>query len=218
MLGGRQDGVGRLLVGVDGVDGAGKTIFADALAAFLTGQGLPVVRVSLDDFHHTRGIRHRRGRTSPEGFWLDSYNYRRLREDVFDPLGPGGTGWFRPACHDLESDEPVRPPARFAPSGTIVVIDGMFLHREEIRSRWNCSVFLDVPFAVTAHRMSLRDGSPADPDDPAMRRYVEGQKLYLKSCDPAAEADFVLDNSRPGSPALIPAEAVSYRSLTPGQE
>lgn len=60
-------------VGIDGVDGAGKTIFADELAVALRGFGRPAVRVSLDGFHNPRHVRYRGGRSSPEGFWLDSY-------------------------------------------------------------------------------------------------------------------------------------------------
>jgi hypothetical protein len=37
-------------------------------------------------------VRYRRGRSSPEGFWLDSFNYERLRADVLEPLGPGARG------------------------------------------------------------------------------------------------------------------------------
>jgi len=85
------------------VDGAGKTTFADALAAFLQQQR-EVIRVAVDDFHHVRAIRYRRGRNSAEGFWFDSFNYAQLRADVLDPLGPGGTRRFRQAAHDLISD------------------------------------------------------------------------------------------------------------------
>lgn len=67
-------------VGIDGVDGVGKTVFADHLAAILRTAGRPVVRVSADDFHHPREVRYRRGRTSPKGFWLDSYDYSALWE------------------------------------------------------------------------------------------------------------------------------------------
>lgn len=71
---------------VDGVDGAWKTTFADALAETLRERHREVIRVSVDDFHHVRAIRYRRGRDSAEGFWLDSFNYSRLRADVLDPL------------------------------------------------------------------------------------------------------------------------------------
>ncbi|MCW2835557.1 MAG: putative phosphoribulokinase/uridine kinase [Nocardioides sp.] len=78
-------------VGVDGVDGAGKTVFAGALRRALEARGAPVASVSVDDFHHRREIRYRLGKDSPEGFWLDSYDYATLRADVLDPLAPGGS-------------------------------------------------------------------------------------------------------------------------------
>ena len=83
-------------VGIDGVDGSGKSIFADELAAVVRGCGRAVVRISLDDFHHVRAVRYRRGRSSPEGFWLDSYNYERLRTDVLDPFSPRGSAMLPP--------------------------------------------------------------------------------------------------------------------------
>lgn len=210
----RRDNSRRVLVGIDGVDGSGKTMFADALAEHLRARGHPAERISLDDFHQPRAIRYQRGRSSPEGFWLDSYDYQRLHAFVLEPLSDRGSGWFRPASHDLESDQPVEPPAQLAPVGSIVVFDGMFLNRDEIRHSWDCSVFLDVPFNVTAERMSVRDGSPADPAHPAMHRYVGGQKLYMAQCDPAARATLVVDNTDPEQPAMIPAVQASYRWTT----
>lgn len=64
-----------LLVGVDGVDGVGKTTFADELGDALRARGREVVRSSADGFHHPRSVRYRLGRSSPEGFYRDSYNY-----------------------------------------------------------------------------------------------------------------------------------------------
>ena len=52
-------------IAIDGPDGAGKTHFADALAELLRDRQRPVVRVSLDDFHNTREVRYRLGRSSP---------------------------------------------------------------------------------------------------------------------------------------------------------
>ena len=51
------------LVGVDGPDGAGKTTFAEALAATMANPGGEVIRESVDDFHHPRAHWHAEGRT-----------------------------------------------------------------------------------------------------------------------------------------------------------
>ena len=66
-------------IGIDGVDGAGKTTFADDLAAELRSRGRDVVRVRLDDFLNPSAVRHRRGRRSPSGYWADSFDYERFR-------------------------------------------------------------------------------------------------------------------------------------------
>ncbi len=180
------------LVAVDGVDGAGKTTFCDDLAAVLRAQGREVVRASVDDFHHPRARRWQRGRTSPEGFFLDSFDYERFCALLLTPFAQGRP--FRRASHDLETDEYVDAAAEVAPASAILLVDGIFLHRDELAGRWDFSVFLDVDFAVSFARMAVRDGSPSDPDDPRNRRYVEGQRLYLAQCDPAARASLVVDN------------------------
>ncbi|MGZ6754483.1 MAG: uridine kinase, partial [Nocardioides sp.] len=64
-------------------------------------------------------------------------------------------------------------PARvFAPASAVVVVDGLFLHRDELVDAWDFSVFLEVPFDETARRMAVRDGSSPDHRHPRLRRYV----------------------------------------------
>lgn len=204
-------GAGRVLVAIDGADGSGKTTFADRLAQHMLGQGRDVLRISADDFHSTRADRYRRGRQSPTGYWLDSYNYPQLKAYILDPLSPRGTGLFTAVGHDLRADRKFLPSPVQASADAVVLIDGMFLHRDEIFRYWDISVFLDVPFAVTAARMAKRDGSVPDPSHPSMNRYVEGQKIYFRSCDPAVRATIAVENSDPQSPRLITADQASYR-------
>jgi uridine kinase len=189
-------------VAVDGVDGVGKSTFARELAASLTRRGRAVVHVSADDFHHRRAVRHRRGRDSPEGFWLDSYDYETLVRDVLQPFGPGGSRRYRPASHDLRTDQVVDLAWRTAAPGTVLIVDGLFLHRDELAECWGFSVFLDAPFEVTVARMAERDGSHPDPGHPGVARYVGGQRLYFAACAPWERADVVIDNSDVTRPVL----------------
>jgi uridine kinase len=189
-------------VGVDGVDGSGKTVFAAELAAVLRQAGREVVQVSLDDFHHVRAVRYRRGRTSPEGFWLDSFDYPRFAAEVLEPLGPGGSRRYRPRGHDLVTDAVLDVPFLTAPAGAVLVVDGLFLHREELEGLWDFTVFLDVPFEVTAVRMAGRDGTHPDPEDPSMARYVQAQRRYFAEREPWSRADAVVDNTDVARPAL----------------
>lgn len=197
-------GVEPVRVAVDGVDGAGKSVFAEQLAEVVRASGRPLVHASVDDFHRPRAERYRRGRESPEGFWLDAFDYDRLRSDLLDPLGPAGSRRYRTAVHDLKTDRVLDEPWELAGAGTVLVLDGLFLHRDELCDCWDLSVFLEVPFDVTAARMAARDGTNADPDHPSMRRYVRAQQIYFDSCDPTQRASIVIDNSDWDHPVVRP--------------
>lgn len=183
------------LVAVDGVDGSGKTTFATDFARALEGQGHSVVVIHADDFLHLRQVRHRRGRDSPEGFWRDSYDYESLVRDVLIPFGPQGDGLFRRASSDHVLDVKVDLPLTAAPRGTTCIVEGMFLHRQELAGYWDHSLFLKAPFAQTAKRMAIRDGTAPDPTHPSMRRYVQGQLMYFAAASPWRQATVVVDNS-----------------------
>ncbi|HEY2776293.1 MAG TPA: hypothetical protein VGI77_00180 [Gaiellaceae bacterium] len=156
-------------IGVDGVDGAGKTSLADELADRIEH----ATRIRVDDFLNPPEIRYRLGRDSPEGFFVDSFDYDRFKGAIADA------------------------------NTAVVIADGIFLHRDELVGLWDFSIWLEVPFGVSVPRGAARGygfGSP-DPEAPSNRRYVEGQRLYIESCDPRSRATIVVDNSdlaRPG--------------------
>jgi uridine kinase len=205
VLGHVADGVPRpsgddcVRVAVDGPDGAGKTVFADELAATLRRRNRPVVRVSMDDFHNVRAVRYRLGRDSPEGFWLHAFDYARFHADVLRPLGPGGSRRYRAAAHDLATDAVLDSEPRVAPPGAVLVVDGLFLLRAELAAAWDLSVFLDAPFEVTAARLARRDGIRPE----ALRRYVEAHRIYSAACDPRGRATILVDNSDPDAPLIL---------------
>ena len=190
-------------VAIDGVDGAGKTTFADELADILRTLPRSVIRASVDGFHNPRALRYRRGRNSPEGYFEDSYNYAALKEHLLDPLSPGGSRRYRAAVFDHVTDTAVSVPEREAPASSILLFDGIFLHRPELFPYWDASIFLDVDFAVSVSRCASRDGSSPDPFSSANRRYVKGQRIYLLACEPTKKATITIDNTNLSSPALV---------------
>lgn len=186
---------GVTFVGIDGVDGAGKTCFADELATCFPD--LEVIRSSVDGFHNPRAIRYEKGKHSPEGFFHDSFDYRQLRESLLDPLSAGGTMRYRTAVFDHRIDQTVDTPTLNARSPSILIVDGIFLHRPELAAYWNYSVFLDVDRRESLRRWLRRDGRHGvsdDPSDPIHDRYVMGQDIYVRSCNPKARATRVVNN------------------------
>lgn len=194
-----------LRVAIDGVDGAGKTHFADELATVLEPSGRPIIRASVDGFHHPRERRYRLGRRSPEGFYRDSYDYAALKEHLLEPLSPGGSGRYRSAIYDVRAEEPVSVPPEQAEAGAILLFDGIFLHRSELQGYWNLSVWLEVPFSVSSPRGAARGegfGSP-NPDAESNCRYVEGQRLYQLEASPEHHATVVVNNVDLNAPFFV---------------
>lgn len=186
-----------LRVAIDGVDGAGKTTFADELAWTLLGLGRRVLRASIDGFHRPRAERYRQGRDSPEGFYRDSYDYPVLVRELLHPLGPDGNLRFRRQVFDVQRDHPHVAELEQAQPGDILLLDGLFLHRPELRALWDDSVFLKVDFAVSVPRGASRGpgfGSP-DPSAPCNRRYIDGNRLYFAESNPEGIAGVIVNNN-----------------------
>jgi len=191
----------RALVAIDGVDGSGKTSFTAKLAAEITNRA--VITIHVDNFLNPASKRHAQGRTSPKGFWDDTYDYDSLFRNVLIPLGKTGNGYYSPASYDAQLDASIALETIGSPKDALILVEGMFLHRDELFSYWDCSVFLDVPFKETAARMALRDGSNPDPEHSSMKRYVDGQRMYFKSARPWDRATFVVDNANYLLPRLL---------------
>jgi uridine kinase len=162
------------LVGIDGPDAAGKTTLADELARSLSRRGIGVGRVSLDDFLRPEAERYRAGRESPEGYYRDSFDHDRFRAAV---------------C---------------AEAADVVVADGIFLLRPELRDLWDLTVFVTVEEDEILRRAARRDGPKlgADLERLYRRRYLTAQRSYRETVGPEALADIVIDNTDPMRPRL----------------
>jgi uridine kinase len=190
-------------VAVDGVSGAGKTSFAAELAIELQRAGRTVIAASADDFHHPKVQRYRLGRDSPDGHYLESYDYDAMKRELLDPLGTNGSRRYRTVVFDCASDRPSASTVSIAPDGAILIVDGLFLNRDELRGYWDVSIFLDVPFEITTQRCAQRDGTVADYRHESNRRYVEGEMRYLQECRPQDRASIVIDNSDFSRPVRV---------------
>jgi len=135
----------------------------------------PVVVLHADDFFNPAAVRHARGRSSSEGFWLDAYDLDAFTAAVLRLAG--------------------------ARDDVLVLAEGVFLHRDELFGYWDFSVFLDVPLAEAARRMAARDGLAAD--DPRLQRYEGAQRLYFAAARPWERTSLVVDASRPEELRII---------------
>lgn len=190
-------------VAIDGIDAAGKTAFADELVSLLEERGREVIRSSMDWFHNPRRLRHARGRMDPEGYYLDSFNYRVLLDYLLLPLGPGGSQIYTDKAFDYRLDRRLDEPFKKAGSDAILLFDGVFLLRPELERLWDLKIYLDITFEESLRRGLERAASNSpEVEDLYMSRYIPGQKLYHIHSAPKRKADIVIDNNDPSNPRI----------------
>jgi uridine kinase len=151
----------------------------------------------------------RRGPLSPEGYYFDSFDYNALVESLLQPLGPGGSLAFRRAVFDFRADEPVQSPTEHAQPDAVLILDGVFLHRPELREHFEFTIFLRIDFEVALARAEARDlglfGSVGEIRRRYRRRYIPGQQLYITEVQPERRATVIIDNNDPLRPVMVPA-------------
>lgn len=189
----------RALVAIDGIGASGKTTLLAELARSITAR--PTVVVHAADFFNSAEVRRARGRYSPEGFWLDTYDYAGLVAHVLAPLHARGPGIYRPGTFDRSSGRPHLADARQAAPDAVVLVEGTFLHRAELRAVWDCSIFLAVSFSEAGRRMARRAGAPLEPA--LLERYLGAQRIYFREAEPWLRARLVIDNTDPGHPRVV---------------
>ncbi|MCC6976385.1 MAG: hypothetical protein IT322_20445 [Anaerolineae bacterium] len=194
-------------VAVDGIDAAGKTMLAEALAQILRLEGFDVIRASLDGFHNPKEIRARRGSLSPEGYYEDSFNYEALQKLLLDPLRTGRSSQYQVKLFDFRTDSETSVQVQTALSHEILVFEGVFLQRPELVNYWDMVIFVDIPFETALERAATRDlplfGTLEVLQERYLSRYIPGQKLYFERCAPKENADIVIDNRVPENPEIL---------------
>lgn len=187
------------LIAIDGVDASGKTYFAYQLSARLNNKNKHNIVVSIDDFHHSKEIRYTKGKDSAEGFYLDSYQYDTFIKECILPFRAGSNQILTHAF-DLEKDVESLKYMNLHPE-TILIIEGIFLHRDELYSIWDYSIYLDIERGISLERNLLRSSKSDDTfniesyKQRFFSRYQAGQELYQNQCSPKSRASIVIDNS-----------------------
>lgn len=198
-------GRGRVIVAVDGEAGSGMAQFADDLAQALHSKGHTTFRASISDFHRPRAERSVLGVDSAAGLYRNTFDYSVFRRVLVEPFRMGGSAAFVTAAFDSGRDAPIEPKWITGPDDAILLVDGIYLHRPEIRGLWNFSIWVDVPAppAPPRHAEGSGDALSAASAGPA----VDAQRLYRSEAHPRRTATAILDNTDPEHPRRVFADS-----------
>lgn len=194
-----------ILVAFDGVDTSGKTTLADNIHTFLKSKNIDSIRISIDKFHNSKKIRISKGEYSPEGFFYDSFNYVQVINLIINPVKNGLSSIVN-GIYDYRIEDKIQTNVINLTNDSIILFDGIFMNRNELYQYWDLSIFLDITFDTVKKRAVKRDiklfGSEEEVLNKYTKRYIPGEELYIKLCNPKNRASIVVDNNDWENPVI----------------
>jgi uridine kinase len=173
-----------ILVGVDGLGGAGKTVLAEALVGNLRSAGQPAAVVHFDDFFLPSAQRPSgTPGTKPIG---GDFDWCRLRDEVLLPLRANQFARYRRYDWALDA---LAENHEIPPGGTVVV-EGVYCTRKELADLYDVRVWVDCPRELRLARGISRDGEATR--DRWELDWLPSEDAYVREHAPMRVAHFIV--------------------------
>ena len=167
-----------LLVAIDGPGGAGKSMLAMNL-----GESCGLISaVQGDHFYTPMAADERAGLTAEEGY-NRYFDWTRMRDQLLEPLSKGASARYQRYDWGLER---LAEWTEQAAEG-IVLVDGVYSFRPELRAFYGYSIFVNSPKAVCVARLRQRGDS-----EESIQMWRAAEDYYLTHTDPASAASIVV--------------------------
>ena len=204
------------MVGVNGVDGSGKTMLSAELHRQLEAQGLPVTIVHIDDF--TQPHSRRTASNDPiERYYNNTFDIDSLRSAILEPLVARQLGSVL-LRHESPHDpsQVVEHKYSFTSSPSVVIVEGVFVFRPKLADYFDTKIFVDVPLSEMRERAIERDVPHFGFGvlKKYLTRYIPAQTRYLEVVRPFDIADIVIDNTDWHNPYIVERGATNVQQAT----
>jgi uridine kinase len=179
---------GRFILGLDGLSRSGKSTLAKSLSELLTQSNYNVMIFHIDDHIVERKRRYDTGFDEWYEYYHLQWDADYLREHLFARLRTENKITLPYYQNDLDEME-IR--TKLIPQECIVIIEGVFLQREQWRSLFDLMVYLDCPREERFERESLETQGKIEK---FKSRYWKAEEYYSNKICPVISADIVIDS------------------------
>lgn len=182
-----------LIVGFDGLGGAGKTTFINKVNQELKDYNCAVSVIHLDDHIVEKNKRYHTDYDEWYEYYYLQWDIDGILNTLLIPLVHGKHMHlsFYNKSTDSTSTRLVNVLA-----DSIVLIEGVFLQREEWKNYFDYVIFLNCPFELRRERVLNRDAYIGDYQDRLQKyteRYWLAEEHYLATIKPCSIADLVIN-------------------------
>ena len=176
------------IVAIDGLSGAGKTTFANEIKNRLAH----TLVIHIDDHIVERKERYNTGFEQWYEYYQLQWDTVYLAEQLYQKVHQNAAQLQLP-FYDKDRDRSVMKTIDLSPEH-IIIIEGIFLLREEWKHYYDCIFFLDCPTETRYERVLQRDtyiGDAAERLKKYQERYWVAEEYYLKKQAPLEMADSI---------------------------
>lgn len=184
------------VIGIDGLGGAGKSTIVNSLKLELNNKGHECYILHIDDFINKREIRYNDSKEQWYCYYNIQWRYDYLIKEILEPIKRGEEIKKGIELYDKENDE-YTVKQIYIPKGEILILEGVFLQRKELKDYLDFTIYLDVEKEVRLKRVLKRDVYIGDAEEIKCKyekRYFPAEDRYLMEYNPIGNADLVLRN------------------------
>ena len=183
-----------LIIGIDGLGGAGKSTASEKLYKYFNDNRYHVTLLHIDDFIYPKVIRYNDNYAEWECYYNLQWRYDYLINDVILPIKSGNDFNSKIELYDKDNDVYFSSDVN-VPVGSIVIIEGVFLQRKELKDLFDYMIYIDIPEAVRLNRVLERDGYIGERQQIKTKyndRYFPAEHHYIEVCSPSKNADYII--------------------------
>ncbi|WP_113927833.1 kinase [Bacillus sp. P14.5] len=176
----------RFILAIDGLSRSGKTTLTENLCQELEKENIPHTVFHIDDHIVEKKKRYNTGRDEWFEYYFLQWDLHSIRQNFFKKLHFSKTLnlHFYDGTLDSHTQQSI-----YLPEECVIIVEGVFLQRQEWRGFLDFTVFLDCPKEIRFQRES--EQTQKNPDK-FRNRYWKAEDFYLKAVSPKQKADLVL--------------------------
>ena len=182
------------VIGIDGLGGAGKSTVSNSLQLKLQNKGYETYVLHMDDFIHTKQIRYNGSKEEWYCYYNIQWRYDYLVKKILLPIKDGSKINKLIELYDKENDNYILEAVDIL-QGSILILEGIFLQRKELKGYLDYIIYIDVPKKLRLKRVLERDsyiGKIGDIKNKYNIRYFPAEERYLSEYCPIENANLVL--------------------------
>lgn len=181
------------IIGIDGLGGAGKSTLVNSLKLQLRNKNYNSYVLHIDDFIYPKCIRYNLSKEEWDCYYNVQWRYDYLVKEILAPIKNGEIIDKKIEIYNRENDEYFTQRVNLA-HGSVLILEGIFLQRKELKDYLNFVIYLDVAKEVRLNRVLARDGYIGGVEDIKCKyekRYFPAEERYISEYSPIETADFV---------------------------